>query len=203
MLARPDAGVVALFGTGGQALAQLRALREVRPLTEVRVWSRTRERAETFVAAADLPGLTLRAVPDGRSACEDAYIVLTVTPAEEPIIWRQWIAPGTPINAVGSDAPGKQELDPQLVAAAKLVVDRRTQSLTIGEMQQLVARHFLRPEHIHAELGEVCAGLKPGRESPQEVTVFDSTGVSFQDTALAGHLLRLAGQRHLGEMVSL
>ncbi|ACO48201.1 ornithine cyclodeaminase family protein [Deinococcus deserti] len=203
MLSRPDAQVVALFGTGGQALAQLRALQEVRSLKEVRVWSRTPERAEAFVEAADLPGLAVRAVPDGQAACEDADIVVTVTPAEEPIISRQWIRPGTHINAMGSDAPGKQELDPYLVAVAKVVVDRRAQSLTIGEMQRPVALQLVQPEDIYAELGELCAGLKPGREHSEEITVFDSTGVSFQDTALAGHLLRLAEQRCVGEVVSL
>lgn len=106
------------------------------------------------------------------------------------------------MNAMGSDAPGKQELDAQLVEASKLVVDRRAQSLSIGEMQTPVALGLL-PDHIHAELGEVCARLRPGRENPEELTVFDSTGVSFQDTVLAGYLLRLAIEGQLCETVFL
>lgn len=202
-LARPDAGPVALFGTGGQARAQLMALQAVRPLTEVRVWSRSLGRAQAFMDTLDLPGVTIRAVAEGRTACEDAALVVTVTPAESPVVQRAWIAPGTHLNAMGSDAPGKQELDAALVASARLVVDRRVQSLSIGEARQPVVEGLMRPEDLAAELGEVCAGLKPGRESDEEITVFDSTGVSFQDTALAGHLLRLAQQRGLGSTVQL
>lgn len=202
-LARLDAGVVALFGTGGQARAQLLALQAVRPLTEVRVWSRSLDRAQAFVDMLDLPGVTVRAVAEGRAACQDAALIVTVTPAESPIVQQTWIAPGTHINAMGSDAPGKQELESALVASARLVVDRRVQSLSIGESRQPVAQGLMRPEDIGAELGEVCAGLKPGRTTPEEITMFDSTGVSFQDTALAGHLLRLARQQGLGSTVQL
>ncbi|GGK42074.1 hypothetical protein GCM10008955_39830 [Deinococcus malanensis] len=190
-LARADASVVALFGTGGQARAQLEALRQVRPVQEVRVWSRSHERAEHFAQTVRLPGVTLRAVRDGQAACDGADLVVTVTPAEVPIVLRDWIAPGTHVNAMGSDAPGKHELDPALLAAATVVVDRQAQSLAMGELQQPVALGLLNPNDIYAELGEVCAALRPGRQSDDQITVFDSTGVSFQDTALAGMVLRL------------
>lgn len=202
-LAREDASVVALFGTGGQARAQLEALTHVRTVREVRVWSRSFGRAEHFARRLDLPGVTARAVEDGRAACDAADIVVTITPAERAIVERGWIAPGTHVNAMGSDAPGKQELDPALVATATVVVDRRAQSATLGELQAPLARGLMRPEDVHAELGELCAGLRPGRTSREEVTVFDSTGVSFQDTALAGRVLRLARDRLAAKSVSL
>lgn len=194
-LAREDASVVALFGTGAQARAQLEALTHVRAVRAVRVWSRSTERAERFAEELDLPGVTAHAVKDGRAACEGADIVVTVTPSERAIVDRGWITPGTHVNAMGSDAPGKQELDPLLLANAKVVVDRRSQSATIGELQGPLALGLMQVEDLHAELGEVCAGLALGRSSPDETTVFDSTGVSFQDTALAGQLLRLARDR--------
>jgi len=202
-LARADASIVALFGTGGQARAQLEALTHVRSVREVRVWSRSPERAERFAEQLDLPGVTARAVQGGRAACDGADVVVTVTPAERAIVERSWITPGTHVNAMGSDAPGKQELDPALVAHAKMIVDRRAQSSTIGELQEPLARGLMRIEDVHAELGEVCAHLASGRTSPEEVTVFDSTGVSFQDTALAGRVLRLARDRSAVTSVSL
>lgn len=202
-LAREDASIVALFGTGGQARAQLEALLHVRPVREVRVWSRSNGKAERFVQQLNLPGVTARVVLDGKEACHGADIVVTVTPAEQAIVEQSWIAPGTHVNAMGSDAPGKQELDPHLVASSKVVVDRRAQSVTIGELQGPVARGLMHVEDVHAALGEVCAGLKPGREATQEITVFDSTGVSFQDTALAGRVLHLARGRQGLKTVSL
>jgi len=201
-LAREDASVVALFGTGAQARAQLEALRHVRPVREVRVWSRSAGKAERFVRELNLPGVTARVFPDGKAACHGADIVVTVTPAEQAIVEQGWVAPGTHVNAMGSDAPGKQELDPRLLAGSKLV-DRRVQSVTIGELQAPVARGLMRAEDVYAELGEVCAGLRPGRETPQEITVFDSTGVSFQDTALAGRVWRLAQGHQALKTVSL
>ncbi len=202
-LAREDASVVALFGTGGQARAQLQALTHVRAVREVRVWSRSTERAGRFAEELGLPGITARAVEDGRAACDGAAIVVTVTPSERAIVRRGWLAPGTHVNAMGSDAPGKQELDPMLVVDAKVVVDRRAQSVTIGELQGPLTLGLMRVEDVHAELGEICAGLVPGRASREEVTVFDSTGVSFQDTALAGQVLRLARARSVLKSVEL
>lgn len=191
-LAREDAATVALFGTGGQARAQLEALAHVRPIREVRIWSRSRENAERFAAELDLPGVAALPVLDGEAACRGADLVVAVTPAREPIVAREWIPPGAHVNAMGSDAPGKHELDPALVAGAKLVTDRRDQSMAIGELQEPSARGLMRADDVHAELGEVCAGVRPGRESAAEVTIFDSTGVSLQDTAVAGMVLRRA-----------
>ncbi len=203
LLARPEAGVVALFGTGGQALAQLLALREVRPIREVRIWSRRSQQAEQFAAQLAWPGITVRAVENGQVACLGADVVITVTPAEAPILQRDWIRPGTHVNAMGSDAPGKQELDPYLVASAKLVVDRCSQSVTIGEMQHPLALGLMEQKNLYAELGELCTGLKPGRETPEEITVFDSTGVSFQDTAVAHYIVEQAQLQHLGHQLLL
>ncbi len=185
-LAREDAAVVALFGTGGQARAQLEALSQVRPVREVRVWSRTFAQAEQFVRTVKLPGVTMRALREGQAACEGAHVVVTVTPAEAPIVWRGWIAPGTHINAMGSDAPGKQELDPALMAAVTVVVPP-----PCAERQHrgTARAHCPWSDERRRRLcgtGEICAGVKPGRLAPEQITVFDSTGVSFQDTALAG-----------------
>ncbi|WP_420596500.1 ornithine cyclodeaminase family protein [Deinococcus sp.] len=202
-LARADAGVVALFGTGTQAYAQIQALRAVRPVREVRVWSRAPVQAAAFAQQLCGAGLSAQVMLDGQAACAGADIVVTVTPSRQPIVQQHWIAPGTHVNAMGSDAPGKQELDPALVMSARLIVDRAEQSQTIGELQRPVALGLTLPNAIYTTLGELCAQLKPGRTSKDEVTVFDSTGVSFQDTSLAGLVLQLAEEEGLGQHVEL
>ena len=202
-LARPEAGVLALFGTGGQAHAQIQALQAVRPLREVRVWSRSSARADAFVQELIACGLSAQVALDGQAACAGADLVVTVTPSREPLVWRQWLAPGTHVNAVGSDAPGKQELDPALVASARLVVDRQEQSRVMGELQRPLALGLVLPDAVYDTLGEICAAIKPGRTSESEITIFDSTGVSFQDTALAGLVLRLAEAQGLGQQIML
>ena len=121
------------------------------------MWSRSTERAERFAEELDLPGVTVHAALEGRATCDGADLVVTVTPSERAIVQRGRIAPGTHVNAMGSDAPGKQELDPMLVADAKVVVDRRARSVSIEELQGLLALGLMHAEDVHAEL---CAGAR-------------------------------------------
>ncbi len=202
-LARADASRVAVIGAGEQAHVQLEALCEVRPVKEVHVWARRREAAQSYVDHCSAKGLTATATASAQEAVASADIILTTTPSRTPVVMSHWVKAGTHITAVGSDSPGKQELEVALLARAKVVVDKISQSTTIGEMQHALGLGGLGPTHIYAELGELCVGRKAGRTSEEEITVFDSSGVSFQDMVVAGHLLNLAKANQRGTIVTL
>jgi alanine dehydrogenase len=188
-LARADSHRIAVIGAGDQARMQVAAIRHVRPIDEVRVWSRRSEAAAACAREWTEQGLAALAVDDAETAVRGADIVVTTTPSMEPLVRDAWIDRGTHINAVGSDARGKRELDLALLRRATVVVDRLSQSLTIGELQHLSDEEKRQPP-VHAELKDVCAGLKPGRQDDNETTVFDSTGVSFQDLIVADYIYR-------------
>lgn len=140
------------------------------------------------------------AVSVARAAACD--IVCTTTPARAPVVQRGWIAPGAHINAMGADGHGKQELDPAILRAAKVVIDDHEQAVHSGEINVPLASGELRIEDIHATLGEVVAGLKAGRMG-SEITVFDSTGLAIQDVAVAQVIYELAQKRGVGQKVDL
>jgi len=190
-LAPEHATVVGVVGTGIQARRQVEALRCVRDVTEVRVWGRDADRASA--AAADVGGVI---APSVREAVDAADVVITCTASTEPVVRAEWIAPGTHITAVGSDGAGKQELDPELLRRADvLVVDSLDQCRRLGELQ-----HALDIADRAVELGSVCAGTSPGRTSSTQLTVCDLTGVGVQDVAAANAVLANAGDA--GELLS-
>jgi alanine dehydrogenase len=202
-LARSNSEVATVIGAGEQAHAQLAALRLSRRISRAYVWARNPASAAAFASAWRDSGLLVEPVGDICHATEGADIVITATPSLEPLINDEWVHPGTHITAVGSDGKGKQELDVRLLQRAKVVVDKVNQSLEIGELQHAIAGGFSADKMIHAELGEICAGLKPGRESDEEITVFDSSGVSIQDLVVASYLVRRAKSEGLGKHVTL
>ena len=190
-LAPEHATVVGVVGTGIQARRQVEALRCVRDVTEVRVWGRDADRASA--AASDVGGVI---APSVLEAVDAADVVITCTASTEPVVRAEWIAPGTHITAVGSDGAGKQELDPELLRRADvLVVDSLDQCRRLGELQ-----HALDVADRAVELGSVCAGTSPGRTSSTQLTVCDLTGVGVQDVAAANAVLANAGDA--GELLS-
>ena len=190
-LAPEHATVVGVVGTGIQARRQVEALRCVRDVTEIRVWGRDADRASA--AASDVGGVI---APSVREAVDAADVVITCTASTEPVVRAEWIAPGTHITAVGSDGAGKQELDPELLRRADvLVVDSLDQCRRLGELQ-----HALDVADRAVELGSVCAGTSPGRTSSTQLTVCDLTGVGVQDVAAANAVLANAGDA--GELLS-
>lgn len=203
LLARKDATRVALLGAGGQARYQLEALREVREVNEVLAWSRTPQRAEAFAAEVrQKHGLAARAVATAREAVEAADIVVTVTPAREPVLRAEWLRPGQHVTAVGSDGPDKQELEAAVVARVDtVVVDRLDQCLRLGELHHAVAAGLFTAERVHAELGQIAAGQKPGRTRADEITLCDLTGVGIQDAAVANRVVAEALSRGLGDTI--
>lgn len=185
---------VAIIGTGAQARYQLDALAEVRPgLTEVRLWGRNAEHAAR--RADDLRRLGNRCsvipVPTVQEAVEGAEVVITCTAAREALVEAAWLAPGVHVTAVGSDGPGKQELDPQILRRADLlVVDSLAQCAQLGELQ-----HAPDEAGRAVELGALCAGDAPGRTDDAQLTVCDLTGLGVQDVAAANAVMEAVGER--------
>lgn len=179
-LARRDVRTVGVIGSGVQARFQVECLRAVRSFSTLVAWSPNRDRLERYCAEMrERFGLDVTAAPDAGAVCRVADIVVTTTPSREPIVLEEWLRPGIHVTAVGSDSPGKQELDAACLSRADLlVVDRRSQCVAFGESHAA-------PDRIAAELGEIVAGVKEGRSHDDQITVADLTGVGFQDTAIA------------------
>ena len=200
-LAREDAARLGVIGAGEQARTQVAAILKVRPITEVTIFNRHLAHSQAFADKVTATyGVKARAVISGLEAVKGQDIVVTTTPSTEPLVFRDWVSPGTHINAIGADAAGKQELDPAILRAAKIVVDDWAQASHSGEINVPLARGELPPEKIYGSLGEVEAGKKPGRETLDEITVFDSTGLIIQDLALSFAVYRRAQERGLGEV---
>jgi ornithine cyclodeaminase len=184
-LAVPDADVVGVLGAGVQARLQIAALRLVRPIERAIVWSRSAAAARAFAdeVAKDL-NLPVTVAASPVAAARDAQILVTATPATEPIVDLAVLHPGLHVTAVGSDAEHKQELAVQVIQDADLIVcDHREQSTRLGELRLAVAAGFVPGEAV--ELGEIIAGRQRGRRSAEAVTVCDLTGTGAQDTAIA------------------
>ena len=128
-------------------------------------------------------------------------LIITATPADSPIVMAEWVQPGTHITAMGSDIPHKRELEAALLGRAKVVVDRLSQCLTQGELHHAVDAGVLRATDVHAELGEIAAGLKPGRTSDTEITIADLTGVGVLDAAVANVVAEAAERQGVGRWI--
>jgi alanine dehydrogenase len=185
-LARPDSSVAVLCGCGQQAAAQLQAISATLPLKKIYVFDSDSRAAEEFaeVQAREF-GIAIEAVSDLRSALQGSDVCVTCTTATEFFIRREDVRPGTFIAAVGADDSHKQEIDPALMASAKVVADNLDQSCTIGDTHHAIAAGLMRREDIHAELAEIVVGRKTGRTSASEITIFDSTGIALEDAVSA------------------
>jgi len=199
-LARPDAEKLCVIGAGKQARTQLEAMMRVRKLTEVRAWDALPEFLDAYVKEMSAEtGLKIRKCATAEEAVRGADIVVTTTRGRSgPIVKKEWIQPGTHIAAIGADAAGKQELDADVFAGAKVVTDSTNLCVERGETHNAVKAGTIRPEDIHAEIGEILLGKKPGRENPDEVTIFDTVGMAIQDIVTAGMLYEGALEKGLG-----
>lgn len=196
-LARRDAASVSVVGTGEQAHSQLEALRLTHDIRKVFVWGKRPDVAASYADKWRAVGLEVIPTNSLAECLPQSDIIVTTTPAMRPLVMNQWVRPGTHVNAVGSDGAGKKEIDPELIRRSKFVADRASQSRSIGELQNVEARADGR-DLIYAELGEICNGSRAGRTDEGEITVFDSSGVSFQDLVVADYLVRQAIDRQLG-----
>jgi ornithine cyclodeaminase len=198
LLAREDAQVLALLGTGVQARSHARALPRVRTFTEIRIASRDRAKAE---ALAEEIGPHARAVSSYEEAIRSADVVAATTHSTEPIVRREWLSPGVHVNSVGLNPAGR-EVDEKTVMDALLVVESRESALAAppAGAPELVG---VSPADVHAELGELVAGTKPGRSSLDEITLYKSVGVAVQDVAAAALVLAAARGRSVGRAIEL
>src|SRR6266571_4202803 len=166
------------------------------------VFCRTEGSAAAFAAEMEFSlGVSVRAAGSAREAVEEADIVVTTTTSRGPVVFDGWIRPGTHIAAIGSDVPEKQELDPALLGRAKVVADRLAQCVTQGEIHHAIEARSITVDQVYAELGEIAAGLKPGRETDKEITICDMTGVGALDAAMANVVVTAAMQHHVGERI--
>ena len=183
-LARKDSRVFAMVGAGVQAKTQLLAISEVLKVEEVRVNDISKVRAEEYMREmGEKIDAEFKILTDTRKAVEGADVIVTTTPSRRPVILNEWVEEGVHINAIGADAPGKQELDPAILRRAKVVVDDIEQAAHSGEINVPISKGLFSVEEIYAELGVIVTGKLPGRVSPREITVFDSTGLAVQDIA--------------------
>jgi ornithine cyclodeaminase/alanine dehydrogenase-like protein (mu-crystallin family) len=188
LLARPDADVLALIGTGVQACSHLQAIAASRPLREIRVAGSSPAKAAAFAARAAGLGYQVRGCDSAGDAVAGAGIIVTATSSAEPVLRRDWIAPGTHINAVGACLPGARELDTATVADSALFADSRDSMLAeAGDYLLAAADGAVSPGHIRAEVGDLLAGLADGRgrSSDDEITIFESLGLAVEDLAAA------------------
>jgi len=203
-LARRDARTATVIGCGVQGDIQLAAIKAVLPLQRAFLLDTDHGRAEDAAARATTRlGVRAEAVKDLGAALRQSDVCVTCTPARRAYVMAGDIAPGTFLAAVGADSQGKQELDPTLVANATLVVDSLEQCAEIGELQHVLAAGLMRREDVHAELGDVVAGRRPGRTQSAEVTIFDSTGTALQDVAAAVVVYEKARATRRGTEVTL
>jgi ornithine cyclodeaminase len=198
LLAREDAHVLALLGSGVQARSHVRALPRVRNFDEIRIAARDRAKAE---ALADEIGPPARAVDSYEVAIRGADVVAATTHAVDPVVRREWLSPGVHVNSVGLNPAGR-EVDAETVADSLLVVESRDSALAAppAGAPELVG---IEPRHVHAELGELVSRAKPGRTSPEQITLYKSVGVAVQDAAAAALVLAAARERSVGREIEL
>lgn len=200
-LAREDASVAAIIGSGFQAETQLEAVANVRKLREVRVWSRKRERREAFAQhCAEKFKLNVKAAETARECVEGADIVSTATSSKEPVLESGWIAPGTHVNGAGSNWAERRELPAELVFERTAIV--AVDSVEVAKIESgdllIPLREGRHKEFPGVELSEIVAGKRPGRTSADQITVFKSNGLAVEDIAVAGHVYEEALRLSLG-----
>jgi ornithine cyclodeaminase len=199
VLALRDARCVAIIGAGVQGRSQLAALRMVREITSVQVFDTSLEAAQRFALDPTHVGLNVAVADSVEGALLGADIAITSTWAHQPFLFRRHLHPGLHITTLGPDQPGKCEVAAEALIAARVVVDDRKLALEMGA----VGGAGLTAAAIHAELGEVIAGLQPGRESSEQVTVFGSVGLAFQDLAAGWLAVNAAREMGLGTLIDL
>jgi alanine dehydrogenase len=202
-LSREDSRTATVCGCGQQGRVQLKALACVRQLRNVFAYDAFPDHAQDFARELEAElSVNVTAVSDLAAAVRESDICVTCTPSRQALLGPEEVRPGTFVAAVGADSPLKQELHPQLMATAKIVCDVLEQCAVMGDLHHALTAGVLRREDVHAELGEVVAGKKRGRESEVEIIVFDSTGMALQDVAAAAILYEKANQQGAGMRLS-
>jgi len=195
-LARPDAHVLALIGAGAQARSHLAAIREVRGISEVRVFDLSGEAAQRFKDWAQQSfGIPVAVCGGVEEAVKDADIICTLTPSKEPFLFRSMVRPGCHVNAVGAFSPVTREVSSDLVAAARLYADSvDAMKRESGEYLVPLSEGLIGEDHIVGSLGRLFLGRIPGRRDDSEITLFDALGLAVEDVAAADYVVRRAAE---------
>ncbi len=206
-LARKDSDSVLIVGPGAQGRAQLHGLMKVLPgISHVKVAGRDREKIAKYISEmSSLYGkVSFAAVSmdDLKNNVPFSDIIVTCTPSHEPYIRKEWVSPGTHLNAIGADFAGKQEIEEDLLVMARLVADCSAQTLEAGEMQTAFKKGIIKASDV-VEIGKVISGEEPGRSSDEQVTMFDATGMALQDIVTANLALVKAIERGIGSLVTM
>ncbi|RZN37371.1 MAG: alanine dehydrogenase [Methanosarcinales archaeon] len=201
-LARRDATVVGMIGAGRQAMTQLQAITIIRDIKTVKIVDVSTTTCNRFRKNMAELGCDIVIAGSIREAC-NCDILVTTTPVRAPIVADGWVQEGTHINAIGADAKGKEELDPQILKRSTIVIDDYAQATHSGEINVPLNNKIITVDDIHSTLGEVVAGIKQGRTSDNEITVFDSTGLAIQDISTANHVYQQAVKTGIGARLKL
>ncbi len=202
-LAKKKTKRVAVIGTGTQARFQIEALSKVRDFNELRVWGRDPEKVSKYIEdmKRTLKGRIVASDSVEEAVC-GSDIIVTATMSTKPLVMAQWVTPGTHITAMGSDSPEKQELDSLLLKKAdKIVVDSLKQCAQLGEVHHALEDKAITEQDVYAELGEVLLGKKPGRETDDEITICDLTGIAVQDVVTSQLVYERALKKKIGAFV--
>jgi len=209
-LARPDSEVLCILGAGTQAIFQIAAALTCFPgLKEVLIADPLQpEHARQFAAGCpeklkksfgmDCPQVAFSAAGDLACAVRRSDIIITITPARKPVIKKEWVKPGTHFSCIGADMAGKEEIDPQLFADARIYADDTDQCLRVGEMELPYKAGIIKKESVTGEIGQVLAGTAPGRQNDNEITIFDATGLALLDLVTAKSAIESAAEKNLG-----
>ena len=200
-LAREDASTFGVVGAGVQAIYQIAATSKVRKLKDIAVADPNKKAVDNLIKILAKEGIEVR-----EGTLEEVCgmdIVTTTTPVRKPIVKKEWIKPGAHINAIGADAEGKEELEPEILKSAKIIIDDWAQASHSGEINVPVHQGLITKDDIFAGLGEIVAGKKQGRASAEEITMFDSTGLGLQDLYTAAEVLKLAKKEGVGKEIEL
>jgi len=200
-LAREDASTFGVVGAGIQAIYQIAATSKVRKLKDIAIFDPNKKAADNLIKILAKEGIKVREGTIEEVCGMD--IVTTTTPVRKPIVKKEWIKPGTHINAIGADAEGKEELDPEILKSAKIIIDDWAQASHSGEINVPVHQGLITKDDIFAGLGEIVAGKKQGRSNAEEITMFDSTGLGLQDLYTAAEVLKLAKKEGVGKEIEL
>ena len=202
-LARPDSRTLLVCGCGEQGRAHLLALRDVLPIERLLCWDADAAAAASLAHEAEQTGIQGRAVSRLDEAALTADVIACCTSARAPFLDQTMVAPGTFVAAVGADHPDKNEITPALMANAKVVADIVDQCVEMGDLRHAMAAGLMTPQDVHAELRELVVEAKPGRQSPAEIFIFDSTGAGLQDVAAAAAIYERCAHEGAGLRVAL
>ncbi len=203
LLARPNAHTIGFVGAGVQSYYQAMAICSIRTIQEIRVYDPSKEARLKFAKEVRTFFSGKLVETNSIQDCvKDTDIIVSTTPSRSPIIEAHWVAPGCHINAIGADAPGKQELDPMLLVNGRIIVDDPIQAAHSGEINVPLQQRILSKRQVQNALPAVLLGQKRGRQNKNQITIFDSTGLAVHDIATAGFVYRTACQKNIGTTIA-